>query len=98
MRTYGVASRLIVHALRGGDATRLRGTAGRFSKPAMPGDTLTMRIRADGGRAQFQTVGRAGNVLLDRGTFTFEGASRRSTRRLQDDLDVGDANGHVNLP
>jgi acyl dehydratase len=75
MCTYGITSRLLVHALCDGDATRVRGMAGRFSKPVMPGETLTVRIWADGDSAQFQTVDGAGDVVLDRGTFTFGGAA-----------------------
>ena len=45
----------------------------RFSKPVMPGDTLTVRMWDDGtGRAIFQTVTQEGTVVIDGGVFTFD--------------------------
>lgn len=71
MCTYGITSRLLINALCAGDATRVRAMSGRFTKPVMPGDKLTVRIWADADSAQFQTADSTGDVVLDRGTFTF---------------------------
>jgi acyl dehydratase len=71
MCTYGITGRLLINALCEGEATRVRSMSGRFTKPVMPGEKLTVRIWVDGKNAQFQTVDGAGDVVLDRGTFTF---------------------------
>jgi acyl dehydratase len=43
----------------------------RFSKPVMPGDTLTVRMWDDGPKkAIFQTVNQDGTVVIDGGVFT----------------------------
>jgi acyl dehydratase len=45
----------------------------RFSKPVMPGDTLTVRMWDDGkGRALYQTVTQEGTVVIDGGVFLFD--------------------------
>ena len=45
----------------------------RFSKPVMPGDTLTVRMWDDGtGRAIFQTVTQDGTVVIDGGRFQLD--------------------------
>jgi acyl dehydratase len=41
----------------------------RFSKPVMPGDTLTVRMWDDGDGAIFQTVNQNGVVVIDGGRF-----------------------------
>lgn len=71
MCTYGVTSRLLVNALCDGDATRVRGMGGRFSKPVMPGEVLTVSVWRHSGRAQYQTRTSSGDVVLDRGTFEY---------------------------
>ena len=44
----------------------------RFSKPVMPGDTLTVKMWDDGsGKALFQTVTQDGIVVIDGGVFKF---------------------------
>lgn len=72
MCTYGVTSRLLINALCDGDTSRVKGMGGRFSKPVMPGETLTVSIWKQDGKALFQTRNSAGDVVLDRGTFEFE--------------------------
>jgi acyl dehydratase len=71
MCTYGITCRLLINALCGGDADRTRSLSGRFTKPVLPGSTLTVRAWVDGGRAQFQTLDGDGDVVLDRGVFEF---------------------------
>ena len=71
--TYGVAGRALVTELCGGDATKLRAVAARFSSPVFPGETLTTSVwRTEPGRAVFRTEasgpdGADGRVVLDDG-------------------------------
>jgi acyl dehydratase len=69
--TYGVTGRALLHALCGSDPARFRGMDARFSKPVMPGDTLTVRMWNDGDGAIFQTVTQDGTVVIDGGKFSF---------------------------
>jgi len=69
--TYGFTGRALLHALCDGDPSRFKGMDGRFSKPVMPGDTLTISIWVDGQEALFQTKNQAGEVVLDQGRFKF---------------------------
>ena len=53
-------------------SARFKSMDSRFSKPVMPGDTLTVRMWDDGtGRALYQTVTQEGTVVIDGGVFTF---------------------------
>ncbi len=68
LATYGFACRALVEGVCAGDATRLRSMRGRFSRPILPGETLTTEIwLANEGRAVFRTVDEAGSVIIDRG-------------------------------
>ena len=70
--TYGFAGRALLHALCGSDPARFRGMAGRFSRPVVPGQTLTTRIWVEsGGEARFQTQTEDGTVVIDRGWCAF---------------------------
>jgi len=54
--TYGVAGRVLVAELGGGDATRIRAVGARFTSPVFPGETLTTSVwRTDPGHAVFRT-------------------------------------------
>lgn len=69
--TYGVTGRALLHGLCDSDVTKFGSMDARFSKPVMPGDTLTVRMwDADGG-AIFQTVNQDGVVVIDGGQFKF---------------------------
>jgi acyl dehydratase len=68
--TYGFTGRALLHALCGGDPARFRGMEGRFSKPVMPGDALTVSMWVDGEQAIFQTRTQNGSVVIDQGRFT----------------------------
>jgi acyl dehydratase len=70
--TYGFTGRALLQALCRNDPARFRSMEGRFSKPVFPGQALTVRMWVDGGRALFQTVNPAGEVVLDQGRFGFE--------------------------
>ena len=77
---YGFTGRALLHELCGSDVARFKSMDSRFSKPVMPGDTLTVRMWDDGkGRALYQTATQDGTVVIDGGVFTYDVASR--TRR-----------------
>jgi acyl dehydratase len=69
--TYGFTGRALLHALCEGDASRFRSMHGRFSKPVMPGDSLTVNMWVDGNACVFQTRNQNGDVVLDQGNATF---------------------------
>ncbi len=70
--TWGFTGRALLHALCGGDAARFKAMNSRFSKPVIPGDTLTVKIWVDGNTALFRTENQDGDVVIDQGTFRFE--------------------------
>ena len=54
--TYGVAGRVLVAELGGGDATRIKAVGARFTSPVFPGETLTTSVwRTEPGHAVFRT-------------------------------------------
>lgn len=65
--TYGFTGRALLHALCGSDPARFGAMEGRFSKPVMPGDELTVKMWVDGGEAVFRTENQDGEVVLDQG-------------------------------
>ena len=69
--TYGFTGRALLHALCDGDPSRFRSMNGRFSRPVIPGDALTVSMWADGGRAVFRTTNQDGAVVIDQGVCTF---------------------------
>jgi len=69
--TYGFTGRALLHGLCAGDPARVRSMEGRFSKPVLPGDTLSVSMWVDGGEALFQTSTQRGDVVIDQGRFTF---------------------------
>ena len=82
--TYGVTGRALLHALCGSDPARFAAMSGRFTRPVLPGDSLTVSIwvtdagSADNGgrngRALFQTATEDGTVVIDRGVTHFRPA------------------------
>ena len=70
MCTYGFTGRALLHAVCGSDPARFSAMEGRFTRPVLPGDELTISIWADGGTAYFRTtVG--GQPVIDRGRLTY---------------------------
>jgi acyl dehydratase len=69
--TYGVTGRALLHALCGSDPARFKFMYGRFSRPVLPGESLTVSIwlTGDDGAAVFQTAKADGTVVIDRGRF-----------------------------
>jgi acyl dehydratase len=67
--TYGVTGRALLHVLCDSDPARFKSMSGRFSRPVLPGESLTVSIwRQDGSdTALFQTTRPDGTVVIDRG-------------------------------
>lgn len=69
--TYGFTGRALVNTICDGDPSRFRSMDGRFSKPVLPGDTLTISMWVDGSECTFQTKNQDGDVVIDQGKMTF---------------------------
>ena len=69
--TYGFTGRALLHTLCGSDPSRFKAMEGRFSKPVMPGDALTISMWVDGQSALFQTKNQNGDIVFDQGRFEF---------------------------
>lgn len=69
--TYGVTGRALLHALCGSDPARFRSMSGRFSRPVLPGESLTVSMWRQRGSdtVLFQTTREDGVVVIDRGLF-----------------------------
>jgi acyl dehydratase len=67
--TYGVTGRALLRVLCDGDPARFRSMSGRFSRPVLPGEPLTISIWHEKGSdsALFQTARADGEVVIDRG-------------------------------
>lgn len=69
MCTYGYATRLLVAALCDGDVARFGSIAGRFTRPVLPGDALSLQVWRDGDDgARFRVLAASGEVVIDRGS------------------------------
>lgn len=72
--TYGFTGRALLHALCGSDPDRFKSMYGRFSRPVLPGQDLTVNIWKIGrGEAIFQTANGKGEVVIDRGRVQYKG-------------------------
>ncbi|MFQ5515334.1 MAG: MaoC/PaaZ C-terminal domain-containing protein [Myxococcota bacterium] len=69
--TYGFTGRALLHGLCGSEPARFRSMEGRFSRPVLPGESLTISMWVDGNEAVFQTRNPAGEIVLDQGRCTF---------------------------
>jgi acyl dehydratase len=67
--TYGVTGRALLQVLCDGDPARFRSMSGRFTRPVLPGEPLTISVWRQGGSdtALFQTARTDGEVVIDRG-------------------------------
>jgi acyl dehydratase len=76
--TYGVTGRALLRAVCDGDPARFRSMYGRFSRPVLPGEPLTVSVwlAGDGESALFQTTRADGTVVIDRGRVRFREAGR----------------------
>ena len=70
--TYGFTGRALLHTLCDSNPARFKSMTGRFSRPVIPGDGLTISMWVEGNSAKFQTHTQEGDVVLDQGRFTFE--------------------------
>jgi acyl dehydratase len=71
--TYGIAGRVLVHALCAGRSERVRSMEGRFTAPVLPGEDLRVQIWEEGaGSAAFAVLGPDGTPRLNDGRFTWE--------------------------
>jgi len=70
MCTYGYTGRALLHAVCGSDPARFKAMEGRFTRPVVPGDELTISIWAAGNAAYFRTTSN-GVPVLDKGRLTF---------------------------
>ena len=69
--TWGFTGRALLHSLCGSDPARFKKMHSRFSKPVLPGDTLTVKLWVDGNTALFRTENDRGDVVIDQGQFEF---------------------------
>jgi acyl dehydratase len=69
--TYGFTGRGLLHTVCGSDPARFGAMRARFSKPTMPGDSLTISVWDIGDRApgafRFRTETQKGEVVIDAG-------------------------------
>ena len=79
--TYGVTGRALLHTLCDSDPARFASMSGRFTRPVLPGDSLTISIwtgedgdRSSAGTAQFQTATQDGAIVIDRGLMSYRAA------------------------
>ena len=69
--TYGFTGRALLHSLCESDPSRFKSMTGRFSRPVMPGDSLTISMWVDSNSCIFTTSNQTGVVVLDQGVMTF---------------------------
>ncbi len=74
MCTYGVTGRILLNACCDGKPERLRSMSARFTKPVLPGDTLTVQAWRSGEAIRFRTLGAGGDTVLDQGTLRLNAA------------------------
>ena len=71
--TYGFTGRALLHAVCGSDPARFGSMRARFSKPTMPGDTLSISVWDIGdsakGTYRFRTETQRGETVIDGGLF-----------------------------
>lgn len=70
MCTYGFTGRALLHAAANSEPKRFRAMRGRFTKPILPGATLTVSMWIDGTVVRFQTTDETGTPVIDQGTAT----------------------------
>ncbi len=75
--TYGFTGRGLLHLVCGSDPARFGAMRARFSKPTMPGDTLTISVWDIGdvaaGAYRFRTETQRGETVIDAGLFRLAG-------------------------
>ncbi len=72
LATYGITARVLLDALVDSDPDRLRSVDGRFTKPVVPGETLSVKVwKLDDTAALFAVEGEDGRSVLSAGRVTF---------------------------
>ena len=67
--TYGFTGRALLRVLCDSDPARFGSMAGRFSRPTLPGDTLTVAMWRTADGARFRTQNERGETVIDAGRF-----------------------------
>jgi acyl dehydratase len=70
MCTYGFTGRALLHAVAGSDPKRFQAMRGRFTKPVLPGQSITINAWVDGTDVRFQTLDETGEPVIDQGIAT----------------------------
>ncbi|PCI48442.1 MAG: enoyl-CoA hydratase [Moraxellaceae bacterium] len=70
--TYGFTGRALLNSYCKGQPEKFKAIEGRFSKPVMPGDELTISMWQEGNNVLFQTKTQDDVVVIDNGLFKFE--------------------------
>jgi acyl dehydratase len=68
--TFGIVGRLLLSAYCDGEVARFGALAGRFSAPAMPGETIDVNVWKGERGLEFTATNQDGKVVLDGGEFT----------------------------
>jgi len=75
--TYGFTGRALLHMVCGSDPARFGSMRARFSRPTMPGDTLSVSVwdvsDQSTGAHRFRTENQRGEVVIDGGLFRVAG-------------------------
>lgn len=69
--SWGFTGRALLHTLCGSDPSRFKSMNSRFSKPVIPGDSLTVSMWVEDRTAMFRTTNQNGDVVIDQGVFEF---------------------------
>ena len=70
--TYGFTGRALLNSYCKDQPEKFKAIEGRFSKPVMPGDELTISMWQEGNNVLFQTKTQDDVVVIDNGLFKFE--------------------------
>jgi acyl dehydratase len=74
--TYGITARVLLRALCDGDPAGFGSITGRFTRPVLPGEKLTVSAWPAGdGRHLFRTTDSTGAVVIDQGFFAAAGST-----------------------
>jgi acyl dehydratase len=75
--TYGFTGRALLHAVCGSDPARFGAMRARFSRPTLPGDTLSISVwdvgQESAGAYRFRTETQRGEVVIDGGLLRLAG-------------------------
>jgi acyl dehydratase len=77
MCTFGISERLLINELCSGDASRVTGMGGRFTKPVLPGNTLTLKGWVDHNEVLYRVENDEAETVLDHGHFNFDPSLRQ---------------------